>query len=117
MKVAWQYVMAVALSLASVPIYVKVYERYSGSHSGSGEVAASAPAVAVHHVVAPGARNVVMTRNEDDALNALIVHRAKCVHGVVYKTADHVIEPWPGRVRCVSDTDNKWSGVVPAGAN
>ena len=113
MKIAWQYVLAGLLVLASVPVYVKVYERYSDKGDGR----SPAPAVVVRDLVRPTTRKLVMSRNEDEALNALMMHQAKCVSGVVYRTADHVIEPWPGRVRCVSDLDNTWSGVVPASAN
>jgi hypothetical protein len=32
--------------------------------------------------------------------DALSKGRAKCVAGIVYRTYDHVIEPWPGNIRC-----------------
>jgi len=106
------YVVAGLLVLASVPIYMKVYERYS-----DGAVNAAVPVppqVAVAHP--PAVRDkFVMTRDESNALNAITHGKAKCVWGVVYRTSDHVIEPWPGHVTCMSDTAGNFYGVSATG--
>jgi hypothetical protein len=53
--------------------------------------------------------------NASAAQEAMAQGRAKCVAGVVYSTADHVIEPWPGNVHCSATQDGTDHGVVMAG--
>jgi len=103
MKAAGHYAFAGLLLLASVPIY-----RYILAHRVEAGSAVAAPVVAVR---LPEAVPYVDCRvassaecservNAANAYAALREGRAKCVAGVVYRTADHVIEPWPGNVSC-----------------
>lgn len=52
--------------------------------------------------------------NASAAQEAMAHGRAKCVAGVVYSTADHVIEPWPGNLHCSLAQDGTEHGVVMA---
>lgn len=108
------YLGAALLVLASVPIY-----RYIIHRALQADSVASAPVVQSQRLDVDEVRSPVrpssLTSNELRALEALAAGRAKCVNGVVYRTSDHVIEPWPGGVACVSDLDNSFSGVVPRG--
>jgi len=88
------YVLAALLTLATVPIYRYIYHRAARPDS-SVEVSPKVPSAAPAH-----RRMVYMTPDEASAFEALNKHRAKCVEGVVYRTYDHVIEPWPGHVLC-----------------
>jgi len=107
MRGAGAYVVAGLLVLASVPICMKVYERYDAA------VPVPSQGVATH----PSAvrDKFVMTQDEISALDAITHGRAKCVWGVVYRTSDHVIEPWPGHVTCESDTAGNFYGAYASG--
>jgi hypothetical protein len=112
MKDVVYYALAGLLVLASVPIYRSIL-----SHRAQVDSVTSAPALSVDTPVPSSARSrrVVMTRNESEASDAIQAHRAKCVAGVVYRTADRVIEPWPGHVRCLVDDAGNFYGVAATG--
>lgn len=104
MKHAGQYALAGLLVLATVPIY-----HFILTHRAQGDPVASVPVRAVHSTPEPPSYvdcRVVSSAecsqlvNTANAFAALREGRAKCVAGVVYRTADHVIEPWPGKVAC-----------------
>jgi len=99
MRPSGYYVIAGLLVLASLPIYWYIYLR-----------AVRPDNLEASHVDAPHSvsvsRRFYMTPNEVSAFRAIVAGRARCVAGVVYRTSDHVIEPWPGRVRCVGDGPN-----------
>lgn len=98
------YVLAVLLTLATVPIYRYIYHRAVRAD----QVVAN-PATATSVRLEPArSRRFAMTPNEQAAYNAMAVGRAKCVAGTVYRTSDHVIEPWPGNVRCLDENGNHW---------
>lgn len=90
------YVLAALLTLATVPIYRYIYHRAARPDSSVEVLRKTPPAAPVH------SRMLYMTPDESSALEALNKHRAKCVGSVVYRTYDHVIEPWPGHVRCLA---------------
>lgn len=65
-------------------------------------------------------RDTPFGANELAASKAISERRAKCVNGVVYRTYDHVIEPWPGDVRCfaaegVAGPGPSYYGVIAQG--
>jgi len=110
------YVVAGLLVLASVPIYWKVYERYSDSH----ELRSVAKAVEIMPARRPspgvslpgrigvgkdcpatGPDQCTTIDNSLAAVAALRGGNAKCVAGTIYRTYGHVIEPWPpGNLGC-----------------
>lgn len=97
MRPSGYYVIAGLLVLASLPIYRYVYLRTVRPNVvESSQVDRPRPVVS-------GSRRLYMTPNEVSAFRAIVSGRARCVAGVVYRTSDHVIEPWPGGVRCVGD--------------
>lgn len=94
MRAGYAYLLAAGLVLATVPVY-----RFILHHR-----AASASHLAVPVSVPVGYRqSPVYSKAESEADAALMSRRARCVAGVVYRTYDHVIEPWPGNVRCEGD--------------
>lgn len=97
MKPSTYYLLALLLLAGSIPAYMAL-ARHEVADPPRVATRSKAPAPAV---VAFESRPASMTRNESAALAAIEAHRAKCVAGVVYRTADHVIEPWPGNVRCI----------------
>lgn len=115
MKSAGYYVIAALLVLASLPIYWAIL------HAGDRPVSG----VPAHVGLASAARessstvsHKVLTADEAAAMAGLTSGRAKCIRGVVYRTYDHVIEPWPGGVRCLAApgvTEGRTVGVVMTG--
>lgn len=103
------YAVAAGLLLATVPIYQYIYRRAIQSET----------LTVVAHPMSrpPKARpsRVLMTPNESNAYDAIKLGRARCVAGIVYRTFDHVIEPWPGNLRCVCASDDS-CGVQATGA-
>lgn len=104
------YALAGLLVLATVPIY-----RFILTHRDQGvPVAVSA----VHGSLSPPLFTAVPLRTYNETncyaepsksecvdafkmVEAMRTGRARCVAGVVYRTSDHVIEPWPpGNVQC-----------------
>lgn len=96
MKPVFAYSLATVLVLVTVPIYRFMLDRRSSPPS----VAVAAPVV---HSAGPSGAVPRYSRFEAEADEALMARRARCVAGVVYRTYDHVIEPWPGDVRCQGD--------------
>ena len=99
MRAAGQYVIAGLLVLASVPIYHYIYRR---------AVRPDVPppvVVAAKSAAAPTVPQRFISMVQTDALAAMRAGRARCVAGVVYRTSEHVIEPWPGHVQCRGDDD------------
>jgi hypothetical protein len=98
------YVVAVLLVLASVPIYWKVYERYSGAPARTASVQASGVARSVPRTIdctSSRSADCIAFTNAMEATFALRDGRAKCVSGKIYRTYGHVIEPWPpGNLGC-----------------
>lgn len=116
MKPAVAYTLAAVLLLATVPIYRSIWSRLEPQRLP----ASTAQTDADRPRPSKPSRNVIsMTPNEAQAMRELQAGRAKCVHGVVYWTANHVIEPWPGGVRCVAGQDvagkGEWVGVEMTG--
>jgi hypothetical protein len=87
---------------SALPIYVRFFRVDVHSSASTVESAVSQPAAAGSiGRREPGAHQVLsMTADEQSAMDAMERHDAKCVEGVVYRTYGHVIEPWPGHVRC-----------------
>lgn len=94
------YVLAGLLVLASVPIYRAIL-----SHRVQADLVMTAPPrvapdpPAFVDCSSQGSKCAALV-NIANAMAAIRTGRAKCVAGVVYRTADHVIEPWPGNVAC-----------------
>lgn len=113
MRPSGHYVIAGLLVLASLPIYYYVYRR-----AVRPDVILPARVVPKPKPGSASSDRVFMTHDEAAALDALGRHRAKCVEGVVYRIYDHVIEPWPGGVRCfapVGVMDGPMVGVSATG--
>ncbi|SKB73658.1 hypothetical protein [Luteibacter sp. 22Crub2.1] len=113
MKSGVYYALTALLVLASVPIYWAIWHRSFGVPSPRPE---SSSRVVVRPV---SERRASLTWGEAAAMHALEARRAKCIAGVVYRTYDHVIEPWPGGVRCVAPygvSDGPTVGVVMTGS-
>ncbi|KJV34843.1 hypothetical protein [Luteibacter yeojuensis] len=65
----------------------------------------TAHVAAVQALPGPVTREDAADANISAALDALSDGRATCVAGVVYATSGHVIEPWPGHIRCDQPAD------------
>lgn len=97
MRPSAYYVIAGLLVLASLPIYRYIYLR-----AVRPDVPAP-PSVTASRARAPVPSSRFVSLVQAEAAAAMRSGRAKCVAGVVYRTADHVIEPWPGHVQCQGD--------------
>lgn len=97
MRPTGYYVIAGLLVLASLPIYRYIYLRAArpDDPAPSSATASRAPT--------PVLPTRFVSLVQAEATAAMRAGRAKCVAGVVYRTADHVIEPWPGHVQCQGD--------------
>jgi hypothetical protein len=109
MKASTYYVLAGLLVLATVPIYHSILSRRDRGESVTPTVMHRRSSATSALPAARASYNETSCYAEPskpecvDAfkmVDALKTGRAKCVAGVVYKTSDHVIEPWPGHVLC-----------------
>ena len=96
------YGLAVLLVAASIPIYMAISKARGLSPSQPPVSLVASPVLQVDRNFVSGPRECLAgdSRNMCQALFAVMHGRAKCVAGVVYRTYDHVIEPWPGNVYC-----------------
>lgn len=116
MRSTGMYLLAALLTAATVPIYIYIYHRAIRPDIVTQlPRAVPVPGVTYADRAHDHDRPTVLSPNEYRAMEALGSGRAKCVAGVVYRTSDHVIEPWPGHVRCTSYGSGAYVGVLGGG--
>jgi len=107
MKPFHYYLIAALLLVGSMPIYHSILTHRSGDSVIASPVSPPLPSSphSPTHSIQPEAV-AYSCEKEPDAPPCVLERaaregRAKCVAGVVYRTYDHVIEPWPpGNIRC-----------------
>ena len=101
MKPSTYYLLALLLVVASIPLYMKL------ARADVDRSASFVPGADVSPLAGAGDLPVkprrLISPEQIVAVDAILRGDARCVAGIVYSTANHVIEPLPGRIKCIVD--------------
>jgi len=89
------------LLAASIPLYMRLARADVDRSASLAPRAVAYPSAGSGELPVKSRR--LISPEQIVAVDAILRGDARCVAGIVYSTANHVIEPLPGRIKCIVD--------------